>query len=151
MLGSVGSEVIFYTDGSVDPKRKDGSWAFLRVENDSILREGFGSNKKTDSARMEMLAVIEALTTLESASKVTVNTDCRMLIEAMLHFVPVWKANGWRKPKGDKLIPNVDLYIRLDELASIHTVTWRWVKGHSGNLYNERCDELCRMARVSSS
>lgn len=145
------SLVVFYTDGSADPKRKDGSWAFVRVENDSVVSEASARVKKTDSARMEMIAVIEALQTLKTASQVLVNTDCHMLIEAMEKFVPHWKANDWRKPKTNLPIPNVDLYKILDGFVSTHTVSWRWVKAHNGNRFNERCDELCRLARGLST
>lgn len=148
--------IVFYTDGSADPKRGRGSWAFVRVAGDQILSEASGSARKTDSARMEITAAIEALSTLsvepiESAptgakSPVIVYTDCKMLIEAMTELVPVWRANDWRKPKHESQVPYADLYKQLDELATVHSVSWRWIRAHNGNVFNERCDELCRAA-----
>ncbi len=133
-----------YTDGS--EKGSYGSWAFVMVQNGKVLTEGFGREKKTTSYRMEFQAAIEALKILPQSSKVTIYTDCRILVDTMTIWSKDWKANGWVKAKGQK-IPNVDIIIALDYLSLNHKITWKWVKAHSGKTHNERADELCLIAR----
>ena len=84
---------------------------------------------------------------MKEPCEVQFNTDSEYLRNAMTQWVPTWKANGWKKkPKGQKLVKNADLWQELDALAATHTVTWHWVRGHSGHPLNERCDVLAVQA-----
>lgn len=97
---------------------------------------------------MEFQAAIEAIRSLPQKSRATLYSDCRILIDAMTSSRFEWKKNGWLKSKGQP-IPNVDLIMQLDELTNSHKINWKWIRAHSGKIYNDRCDELCLLARES--
>ena len=124
-----------YTDGSF--KNGRGSWAFVMLRNGVVMREASGTQRKTNSLRMEMQAVIEALRSLpESSAQATVYCDSRPVLDLFLSGVHVSSSK-----------PNYDLASQLLILNQKHTINWRWVKAHSGKTFNERCDELCVQAR----
>lgn len=135
-----------YTDGS--EKGLYGAWAYVTVKNGKVLSEAFGREKKTQSLRMEFQAAIEAIKSLPQKSKATIHSDCRILIDTMTLWRFEWKKNSWLKSKGQP-IPNVDLIKQLDELSNAHKIQWKWIRAHSGIQHNERCDELCILARES--
>lgn len=132
-----------YTDGSLKFGR--GAWAFVVVEKNKTIIEKFGTAKNTTSNRMEFQAVIEALILLPKDRALKIHTDSRVLLEALAK-IPTWKLRGWIK-KNSTPIPSVDQMILLDQLLQNRQVQWQWVKAHSGVQYNERCDELCILAR----
>jgi ribonuclease HI len=136
---------IIYTDGA--HKNQWGSWAFIVLQNNKVIHEASARCKKTDSLRMEIQAVLEALNYLsrELHTDLEIHTDCKILIEN-IKFLNQWQMYDWRKQNG-ALIPNVDLYQQLHNLIKNINIHWKWVRAHSQNLYNERCDELCREAR----
>jgi ribonuclease HI len=133
-----------YTDGSYKEGR--GAWAFVIVQKGVVIQEAASFVKKTSSNRMEFQAAIEALNYLPPQSQVRLYSDSRILIENVTKHSAVWKSLGWKK-KNQQEIPNVDLFKNLDELSSQHQISWHWVKAHSGQVHNERCDELCIQAR----
>ena len=137
-------EFDIYTDGS--HKEGVGSWAYLVVQNGEIVREVSGRERRTDCNRMEFQAVIEALKTISAGSTVTVHSDSRVLIENIPLF-PEWSANGWVK-KNKRPIPNVAQFVIINNLLAERQVSFKWVRAHSGNPYNDRCDQLCVLART---
>jgi ribonuclease HI len=132
-----------YTDGSV--KGRWAAWAYLVVKDGVVVSEVSGKDQKTDNNRMEFQAAIEALKSVPRGESVTVWTDSRELLESIPLFEE-WKNRGWRKKK-NRAISNVDLCVVLHELLQTRRVHWKWVKAHSGNPYNERCDQLCAIVR----
>ena len=90
---------------------------------------------------MELTAVIEALVALKRPSEVTVHTDSQYVQKGITEWIHGWKARGWRTAAKEP-VKNVDLWKRLDEVSSLHDVTWMWVKGHAGHEGNERADAL---------
>lgn len=138
--------VEIYTDGS--EKNGRGSWAYVIVKNGKITNEASGKARKVTSTQMEMRAAIEALQALEGSTAVQLHSDSRILIDTMTLWRDDWKKNAWLKSSG-VAIPNIELIKKLDNLDSRHRVLWMWVKAHSGVSFNERCDELCRIARES--
>lgn len=136
-------EFDIYTDGS----HKDGlgSWAFVIVKRGKVVAENFGYCKNTSSDRMELQAAIEALQVLPDQTRVRIHTDSRTLITNMQTRVPEWKRLGWNSKN---IIANIDPLKRLNSLSESRKVSWLWVKAHSGNVHNERCDLLCREARI---
>ncbi len=126
------SPIEIYTDGS--HKGRWGSWAFVVVDNQKIIHEASGSERRTDSHRMEFQAVIEALKYLPAESCAVINTDSKALLDC---FTKVRK----------RTFSNQDQVDEIDQLLILHKVSWRWVKGHHGNVYNEKCDLLCSLAR----
>jgi ribonuclease HI len=94
---------------------------------------------------MELMAVIRALQSLTKPSVVTVHTDSRYVMDGATQWMKRWKANGW-KTSDKKPVKNNDLWLALDEATAPHQMTWRWVKGHSDHVENNRADELARAA-----
>jgi ribonuclease HI len=104
-------------------------------------KEICGGEALTTNNRMEMTAVIEALTQLKGASKVRVHTDSQYVQKGISEWLPGWKARRWRTA-ANQPVKNVDLWQRLDALAAQHEIQWLWVKGHAGHPENERADAL---------
>lgn len=133
-----------YTDGSLKEGR--GSWAYVIVQNNKVIKENFGAAKKTTCTRMEFQAAIEALRVLPAGSVGTVYSDSRILVDTMTLWLAEWKLNDWVKKTGQN-IPSIDQIKTLDALNQRHLLSWQWIKAHSGVAFNERCDQLCIQAR----
>ena len=121
-----------------------GGWAcVLRFR--SHERELSGYQPDTTNNRMEMEAAIQGFRALKQACRVTVITDSQYLQRGMTDDLTRWKANGWLKSNRDPVL-NQDLWETLDSLTQPHEVTWKWVRGHSGQSSHARCDRLARSA-----
>lgn len=132
-----------YTDGSL--KKNKGAWAFLILQNDKLICEMTGKETGTTSLRMELKAAIEALKQVPANSAIILHSDSRILIDTASKDMFQWQKNDWLKTK-ERKIPDIDLIKELYHLSLNHKIEWKWVKAHSGNPNNERCDELCRLA-----
>lgn len=115
------------------------------TEGDEIIkeRELSGGEALTTNNKMELMAAIMALETLERASTITVVTDSAYVKNGVTGWIHGWKRNGW-KTSAKKPVKNVELWQRLDTAQARHSVTWEWVKGHAGHPENEKADELAR-------
>ena len=118
------------------------------LELDGTERELFGGEAVTTNNRMEMMAVIEALTALTRSCDVVIHTDSTYVMKGITEWIHSWKAKGW-KTAAREPVKNVDLWKRLDELAAGHRIKWVWVKGHSGHDGNERADKLANKGVAS--
>lgn len=136
-----------FTDGACKPNPGHGGWAAI-VRRGSDETEISGYVPATTSNRMEITAVIKALETIPEPSRLVVHTDSRYVKNGASSWVKKWKRNGWKTAAG-KPVLNIDLWERIDALTSGHTITWVWVRGHSGHRENERCDKLAEHARKS--
>ncbi len=138
-------ELFAYTDGACSGNPGPGGWGALLVarEGGRVLkeRELSGGDAETTNNRMELLAAITALETLDRPTRITVVTDSAYVKDGITKWIHGWKRNGWKKKGGLK---NVELWQRLDAAAARHDVRWEWVKGHAGHPENERADELAR-------
>jgi ribonuclease HI len=132
--------VHIYTDGACKGNPGPGGWGAL-LTFDGEEREMFGGEPATTNNRMEMMAVIEALSALKRPSTVVLHTDSQYVQKGITEWISGWKARGWRTA-AKQPVKNVDLWKRLDEVASKHQVQWKWVKGHAGHVGNERADAL---------
>lgn len=132
--------VEIWTDGACKGNPGVGGWgAWLKAGGHE--RELFGGEAVTTNNRMELTAVIEALRALKRPCVVNLHVDSTYVMNGMSKWIAGWKRNGWRT--GDKKpVKNVDLWQALDEQVARHTITWTWVKGHSGDVGNEKADEL---------
>lgn len=139
------SALEIYTDGSFKEGR--GSWSFVVVRDGVLLQQGSGMSNKTTCTRMEFRAAIEALRTLPPGTTATIFSDSRVLVDTMTLWLSDWKLNGWVKKAGQP-IPSVDQVQELDFLNQQHTIAWKWIKAHSGIVFNEYCDQLCIRARM---
>lgn len=133
-------DVVIYTDGACKGNPGPGGWgAWLR--SGVHEREIWGGEAQTTNNRMELTAVIESLAALKSASRVTLHLDSEYVRNGITTWIHNWKRRGWRTAS-NQAVKNVDLWQRLDALTQLHTVEWRWVRGHAGDVGNERADAL---------
>jgi ribonuclease HI len=129
-----------FTDGACKGNPGPGGWGVLLRWN-GHEKELFGGEQETTNNRMELQAVIEALSSLKRHSRVRLHTDSQYVHNGIVSWIHNWKKRGW-KTAGRKPVKNVDLWRRLDTLASGHDVEWVWVRGHAGHDGNERADAL---------
>ncbi len=139
-------ELFAYTDGACSGNPGPGGWGALLIARDGAdvikERELQGGEAQTTNNRMELMAAIMALETLERPTKLTVITDSSYVKDGITSWIYGWKSKGWKKKGGE--IKNLELWQRLDQARDRHDVKWEWVKGHAGHPENERADELAR-------
>ena len=136
--------VEIFTDGACSGNPGPGGWGAI-LRSGAHEKEISGGDHATTNNRMELMAAIQALTSLKTKSDVTVHTDSRYVMDGVTQWIKRWKANGW-KTSDKKPVKNEDLWRALEDAASRHEVKWRWVKGHSDHVENARADALARGA-----
>lgn len=133
-------KIDIYTDGACKGNPGLGGWGALMVMGEKE-KELCGGEANTTNNRMELKAVIEALNALTRPCEVVVHTDSQYVQKGISEWIHGWKARGW-KTAARAPVKNVDLWQALDAAQSRHQIEWRWVKGHSGHVENERADAL---------
>lgn len=113
-------------------------------------KELYGGEQNTTNNRMELKAVIEALSALKRPCDVIVHTDSQYVQKGISEWIHGWKARGW-KTAAKEPVKNADLWQALDAAQAVHKVEWRWVKGHAGHDGNERADALANLGVASVS
>jgi ribonuclease HI len=138
-------QVTIYTDGGADPNPGTGGWAAILLDPVSgKKRELSGGEPRTTNNRMELTAAIRGLEALKQPCKVRLLTDSQYLKKGVTLWLKGWIANGWKRKDGE--LQNADLWRRLSELIREHQIQWDWVRGHAGDRWNERADELATAA-----
>ena len=137
------NKIVIYTDGACKGNPGPGGWGALLRAADGAEKELCGGELETTNNRMEMMAVIEALSALKRPCHVILFVDSQYVLNGMTEWLHGWKAKGWRTA-AKQPVKNVDLWQRLDALVhqSEHRIEWQWVKGHAGDPGNERADAL---------
>jgi ribonuclease HI len=138
-------EVNLWTDGGCSGNPGPGGWGFiLRHLPSETEIEKSGGMPETTNNQMELEAVIQGLSGLKRPCRVELFTDSVYVGKGMTEWMPKWKANGWKRRDGKKLVPvkNVEFWKRLDEQIARHTVKYTRVAGHSGHAENDRVDAL---------
>ena len=133
-----------YTDGACLGNPGRGGWGAVLLYKDQQKKIS-GNERETTNNRMEMKAAIEALRNLKKPSEVTLYTDSKYVMDGITKWILNWKKNSWRTADR-KDVKNSDLWKELDAEVVKHQIKWVWVKGHSGNHYNELVDKLARDA-----
>ena len=135
--------ITIYTDGACSGNPGKGGWGVVILDeaNDPIFLNGGIDN--TTNNRMELTAAINALSYFQETKEIKLITDSKYVKDGIQSWILNWKKNGW-KTAAKKLVKNKELWIELDEMISKHEITWEWVKGHAGNVYNEKADYLAR-------
>ena len=129
-----------YTDGACKGNPGPGGWGALILQGDT-KNEIYGGEANTTNNRMEIMAVIRALKTINTENEITVFTDSTYVQKGIIEWIAKWKINGWRT-SNKKEVKNKDLWVQLDNLTSQLKINWIWVKGHSGHPGNDRADYL---------
>ncbi len=137
--------VVIYTDGACKGNPGPGGWGVL-MQSGPSTKELYGGELGTTNNRMEMTAVIQALTALKRPCQVTLYLDSEYVRKGITEWIHGWKARGW-KTAAKEPVKNVDLWQQLDALVSQsgHRIEWRWVRGHAGDPGNERADALANL------
>ncbi len=134
--------VIIHTDGACKGNPGPGGWGAL-LQTGAHERELFGGEPLTTNNRMELMAVIQALSALKQPCRVEIHLDSEYVRKGITEWITGWKSKGWRTA-AKQPVKNADLWQQLDALAlgGSHDISWHWVKGHSGHAGNERADAL---------
>ena len=134
-----------YTDGACAGNPGPGGWGAVIFDQDDKQKNISGSEKNTTNNRMELLAAIMSLKKIKSNSEVIIFTDSTYVKNGITEWMKNWKKNGW-KNSNKKSVKNKDLWLKLDKLCEANSVSWKWVKGHSTNEFNNLADELATKA-----
>ena len=134
-----------YTDGACSGNPGPGGWGAVIFDQDNKQKNISGSEKNTTNNRMELLAAIMSLKKIKTNSEVVIFTDSIYVKNGITEWMKNWKKNGW-KNSSKKPVKNKDLWVKLDKLCEANSVSWKWVKGHSINEFNNLADELATKA-----
>ena len=136
-----------YTDGACSGNPGVGGWGavLLAEKNNKIIKrkEISGGVVDTTNNQMELVAAIETLKALKKYTEICIITDSNYVKKGITEWLPSWKKNNW-KTSSKKEVKNRKLWEELEELVNRNKVDWLWVKGHAGNIENERADFLAR-------
>lgn len=134
-------EVYLYTDGACSGNPGPGGYGAILVYGEAE-KELSGGDRQTTNNRMELMGAIVGLESLKEPCRVILTSDSKYLVDAIEKgWLASWQKRGWKKADGKPAL-NVDLWQRLQVQLDRHEVTFRWIKGHNGHPYNERCDQL---------
>ena len=134
------SEITIYTDGACSGNPGKGGWgAIIILSDEKKYLSGFKA--LTTNNQMELTATIESLKSIVEPSNIKLYTDSQYVKNGITSWILNWKKNGW-KTANKKPVANKDLWLELDKYVEYHSVNWFWVKGHSGDRYNEIADDL---------
>ncbi len=134
--------ITLYTDGACSGNPGPGGWGAVLM-HDGTEKTLSGYDPETTNNRMELMAVIEALTCLKRSSRIELYTDSTYVMKGVTEWMAGWKRNGW-KTSARKPVKNQDLWQRMSDAIDGHDIQWHWVKGHSGDHYNDMADQLAR-------
>lgn len=136
--------VIIYTDGSCKGNPGPGGWAAVLTKGPKKRAISGSSEGRTTNNAMELMACIQALASLKAPSVVVLFTDSNYVRKGITEWLPQWKAKAWKTAQGP--VKNRDLWERLEEETARHDVTWKYVPGHAGHIFNEEADKLAKAA-----
>ncbi len=133
-------KITIYTDGGCNPNPGPGGWAAILLKPNHPPRELSGAEPKTTNNQMELRAAIEALRALDEPHQIEFYTDSQYVRQGITEWIAKWEAKGWKR--GKSALKNRELWQSLAVEAKRHRIDWHWTKGHAGNKWNERADEL---------
>ena len=134
-----------YTDGACSGNPGPGGWAAIIISDNEIKETFFGSEKNTTNNQMELLAPIKAIQKFKKKTEISIFTDSTYVKDGITTWIKQWEKNGW-KTASKKPVKNKELWKKLQNLSSKHSVKWIWVKGHAQDKYNNLVDELAQGA-----
>lgn len=142
------SRIHVWTDGACEPNPGTGGWGYRVVYPDGTSREQCGGECDTTNNRMELTAVLMALRALPEGSIATIYSDSQYCVNGLTIWSRSWEKRGWRRKTGEDM-PNRDLWLALHEERQRVRAVFEWVRGHAGNVGNERADHLASIGRAA--
>jgi ribonuclease HI len=136
--------VEIFADGACSGNPGAGGYGIILRSGDRE-KEFSGCEPMTTNNRMELTAVIKALEALKKKCDVRVVTDSNYVVQGMTSWIIQWRKNNWKNSQKQQVM-NKDLWLKISDLSALHTIEWKWVRGHDGHVENERCDILARQA-----
>ena len=136
--------VQIFTDGACKGNPGVGGWGVL-IKSSNYINELKGYEQLTTNNRMELIAVIEGIKSIEKNANIEITTDSKYVKNGINLWIDNWKKNDW-KTSSKKPVKNKELWLDLDKLVQNYNIEWKWVKGHSGHPGNERADQLANAA-----
>ena len=136
--------VQIFTDGACKGNPGVGGWGVL-IKSSNFINELKGYEQLTTNNRMELIAVIEGIKSIEKNANIEITTDSKYVKNGINLWINNWKKNDW-KTSSKKPVKNKELWLDLDKLVQNYNIEWKWVKGHSGHPGNERADQLANAA-----
>ena len=133
-----------YTDGSCLENPGNGGWAAI-IYDDGDIKKISGNEKNTTNNRMEFMAPINALKSIDPDKKIEIYTDSKYVKLGITEWINNWLKNNWKTSKKEN-VKNKDLWIELYNLNKSLNIKWNWIKAHSGNPLNEEVDLLAKKA-----
>jgi len=141
---STAEKIVIYTDGACSGNPGKGGWGAILMYNQHS-KEISGAQSHATNNQMELKAVIEALKIIKKSHVIEIYTDSKYVMDGITKWVNSWQKNNWLTAD-KKPVKNIDLWKELLDLTSNHQISWHWVRGHSGDKYNEIVDKLARNA-----
>ncbi len=141
--------VTIYSDGGAKPNPGPGGWAAILIYGEHCS-EISGNERQTTNNQMELTAAIKALEALTRPCEIEFYTDSQYLRRGITEWITTWRKNGWRT-SDKKPVLNQALWLRLYDLTQTHTIRWHWTRGHAGDKFNQRVDQLATEARLKLS
>ena len=136
-----------YTDGSCQPNPGPGGWGAVILSADGSVKAISGSAQHTTNNRMELQAAIEALKAVNNGEDILLFSDSKYLQQGISQWLPSWQNRGWLTSFNSE-VKNRDLWQTLAKQINKHDIDWQWIKGHAGNDWNEKADQLARSAVI---
>ncbi len=136
-------KIEIYTDGACKGNPGIGGWGVWFKYADTE-KELCGGELQTTNNRMELMAAIQALESLNQPCEIILYSDSKYVLQGITEWLENWKKRGW-KTAAKKPVKNEDLWRRLDTAMQQHEIEWTWVKGHSGNYGNDKADSLANL------
>jgi ribonuclease HI len=146
-------EYILYTDGSCYPNPGKGGLAYILLNTKmEVLTTYSETENNTTNNRMEMLATVRGLEHIKIKSRIIICTDSQYVTDGATKWLKNWVKRDWVSKNKEKTpIKNQDLWQRIDQLQNYHDITWKWIRGHNGNMWNEKVDYLAEQARITGT
>ena len=135
--------VTIYTDGACSGNPGIGGWGVVILKNNENPIFLNGGQLETTNNRMELIATIKALAYFNQRTNISLFTDSKYVKDGIGSWIVNWKKNGW-KTASKKPVKNKELWVELDSQIAKHNISWKWIKGHAGNRFNEKADFLAR-------
>ena len=134
------NRIEIFTDGACRGNPGKGGWGVM-IRSNGLEESIYGGDISTTNNIMELTAAIKALEHIPENSNVVLTTDSKYVMQGITEWIKNWKMRNW-KTASKKPVLNKELWKRLDNLTNLHSIEWKWVKGHSGHRENEIADQL---------